>query len=113
MSDLKQMAALTALNEMMAGNHFNVCTIDRIATMLGVHPKGEAYEVLHTLHCINWSKMPPELRQAVPGLIKECLGVAPIYEFKTARPEVRIIDVTPEPEAPKRGGFLRLLGRNS
>ena len=102
MSDLKQLAAITALNEMMAGSHFNVCTIDRIATMLSVNAKGEAYEVLHTLHCIHWDKMPGELREAVPDLIRQCLGVGPVYQFKTLDQEV--IDVTPARK------LLRLLG---
>lgn len=105
MSDLKQMAAVTALNEMMSGSHFNVCTIDRIATMLQVNPKGEAYEVLHTLHCINWDKMPQELREAVPDLIRQCIGVGPIYKFKTMEQEV--IDVSPARK------LLRLLGRGA
>jgi hypothetical protein len=107
MTDLKQLAAITALNEMMAGSHFNVCTIDRIGKMLDINPKGEAYEVLHTLHCINWEKMPKQLREAVPGLIKECLGVGPVFQFKTLEPVV--IDVEPE----KKRGFLRLLGGKS
>mgnify|MGYP003575110064 CR=1 FL=1 len=106
-TDLKQLAAVTALNEMMAGSHFSICTIDRIATMLSVNVKGEAYEVLHTLHCINWAKMPQELREAVPGLIKECLGFAPVYQFKTVQPEV--IDVMPS----RKSGFLKLLGGRS
>jgi hypothetical protein len=44
-----------------------------------------------------------------PGLIQECLGVAPVFQFKTITPEV--IDVTPTMKsgAAKKGGFLRLL----
>jgi hypothetical protein len=95
MSDeLKQQIAVTALNEMMRGNHFNICAIDRVADMLGVNARAsEAHRTLCPLHCIDWNKMPPQVREAVPGLIQECLGVAPVFQFKTITPEV--IDVTP------------------
>lgn len=108
MSDIKQLAALTALNNMMESGHVSICTVDEVAKLLGIDHKGEARDVLSTIHCVKFAKMPDELRAAVPGLIEKCLGMAPFYEFKTARPEVRVIDVTPEP--PKKTGFLRLLG---
>jgi hypothetical protein len=104
-SDLKQQIALTALNEMMSGNHFNICTIDRVGSMLGVNPKGDAYSMLSPLHCIDWAKMPPEVREAVPSLIQECLGVSPVFKFKTLEPLV--IEVSP---APKKPGVLQRLG---
>lgn len=102
--DLKQLAAVTALNAMMAGARFNICAIDNIATMLAINAKGDAYDLLCTLHCIEWGKMPIELREAVPGLIKECLSVGPVFKFKNLEPEV--IDVAPS----KKRGLLRLLG---
>ncbi|MFA7291839.1 MAG: hypothetical protein WC023_06280 [Rhodocyclaceae bacterium] len=109
MTDLKQLAALTALNNMMAGSHFSICTVRDVGAMLGVAPdRCEAYRMLTTLHCIHWDKMPPELLQAIPGLIQECLGIAPVYQFKTAKAEV--IDITPPT---KRGGFLKLIGIGS
>lgn len=106
MDDLKQLAAMTALNEMLAGNHFSICTIDNVGKLLGVNPKGEAYDTLSTLHCIDYSKMPAKLRDAIPDLIRQCLGVEAIYRFTTLQQQV--IDVTPER---KRGGFMRLIGR--
>jgi hypothetical protein len=113
MTDLKQLSAVTALNNMMSGGHFNICTIDSVAALLEVQCRGsDAYRILHTLHCVDWGKMPPELRAAVPDLIKECLGIAPVFQFTDTTK--RVIDITPpkqeQPEH-KRGGFLRLLGR--
>lgn len=108
---LKQLSAITALNEMMAGNHFNICVIDRIAEMLARPVRGsEAYTILGPLHCVNWAKMPPELRDAIPSLIEQCLGIAPAFQFKTVEPN-RVIDITPPREAPKpeRRSLLRLL----
>ena len=107
MSDtIKQQVALTALNAMMAERHFSICTIDNIAKMLGGHVDGEAYNVLRPLHCIAWSAMPPEVREAVPGLIQACLGFAPTFRFKTMQPE--IIEVSPD--GSRRSRILRLLG---
>jgi len=74
MDDLKAIAALTALNEMFEGAHFSICTIDKVAKLLGVHPEVEAYNTLHALHCIHWNRMPRELRDRVPALIQQALG---------------------------------------
>jgi hypothetical protein len=109
MSDLKQLSALTALNEMMAKGYFDICTIDSVADLLGLRVKDtEPYRILRPLHCVNWQKMPAELREAIPGLIQECLGVQPAFQFKTLQQPV--IELRTVDEEPKRGGFLRLLG---
>lgn len=109
MDEMKQMVAMTALNKMMIGGHFNICAIDSIADMLGVDPKGEAYRMLRPLHCVNFADMPAELKARVPSLIKECLGVEPIYQFALPAKVVHEQEPTPE-SAPKRG-FMRLLSR--
>jgi hypothetical protein len=69
MSELKIMAAQAALTKMVASSHFSICTIDTICKMLGVKPDREAYEILHTLHCVDYNQMPPQLLQALPELI--------------------------------------------
>lgn len=105
--DLKNLAALTAINNMLHKDWFNICTVDTVARLMGAKPPDEPYNTLRALHCIHYSAMPRELRDAIPGLIKECLGVEAVYQFRTLDPEV--IEVRPQPE--KRGGLLRLLGR--
>lgn len=104
MADLKKQIAITALNDMMSRGHFSICTIDSVAELLGVNAKGEAYTMLRALHCVDWAKMPQDVRAAVPDLIRDCLGVGPVFRFKTLEPEV--IDVAPA----KRRGFMRMLG---
>ena len=114
-TDLKELAAVTALNDMMAKGWFSICTIDNVGKMLGRNPRGEAYDILHSLHCIHFDKMPPALRDEIPRLIEQCLDCAPTHRFSTIR-QHRVIDITPpaaEPEParaeePKRG-LLRLL----
>lgn len=102
--DIKQLAAMTALNSMMDGGYVSICTIDNIAKMLGINPKGAAYDVLHTLHCVHFSKMPTELKDQLPDLIKQCLSIEPTYRFPQMRPSVWV-DVPPE--KPKRPGLLQ------
>jgi hypothetical protein len=106
--DLKQVVAITALNKMMASGHFDICAIRTIAEMLGVDPKGDAYRTLAPLHCVNFSDMPQELRQMIPALIKQCLGVEPIHRF--ALPAATQTDPVVV-EIPAKRGLMRLLSR--
>lgn len=114
MSDLKRLTALTAINNMLAGGHFNICTIDRVADMLGIQRSGsEAYQMLGALHCIDYAKMPAEVRDAIPGLIEQVLDIKPAFQFSTMSKQVidmaKVIDAEKAPE-PKRGIVMRLLG---
>jgi len=109
--DMKQLVAITALNKMMKRGHFDICTIDSVARMLGVDPKGPAYTTLHPLHCVDFSEMPRQLREAIPGLVNQCLGSAAIFEFRTL--EAIPIPVEPEePGKPRAKGILGMLGVN-
>ncbi len=107
-TDLKTLSALTALNHMMEKGWFDICTIDSVATMLGRNPKGEAYDTLRPLHCVHFEKMPRELRDAIPGLIQQCLGVEPIFKFTTL--DQLTIDIGP---GAVRRGLFKMLGRAS
>lgn len=113
MTDLKRLTALTAINNMLAGGHFSICTIDSVAEMMGIPRNGsEAYQTLRALHCIDYAKMPAELRNAIPGLIEQVLGVEPAFQFATLAP--RVIEMNPAPparrDAPEPRGVLRMLG---
>lgn len=116
MEHLKRLSAETALNNMMASGHFSICAVRDAAKLLGVNPQGDAYDILQPLHCIDWDKMPAALRDAVPGLIEQCIGMQPTYVFRLSEPRDarRVVDITPRADAlpePRRG-FLRLLGRH-
>lgn len=104
MNNLQELAAIAALNKMFKQGHFDICTIRSVAEMLHVTLGGEAYCVLHTLHCVDFADMPTELREAIPGLIRECLALSPIYEFDHLKQ--RTITVSPSPI--KR--FLKIAG---
>ncbi len=104
-NDLKELSALTALNDMMEKGRFDICCVRDVGKLLGRDAEGhESFAILRPLHMVSFSKMPAKLRDAVPSLVQDCLGVSPSYRFATLQPQ--IIDVTPQP----KGGFLRLLG---
>jgi len=107
MNDIQHMVALTALNNLLREKHFSICTLDRVAEMLGVQPQAEAYRTLRPLHCIDYAVMPQELRNKIPDLIRECLGIIPMAQFTDLRPQLHV-----EVTEPKRGGLLRLLTRS-
>jgi hypothetical protein len=94
--DLKKMAALTALNDMMQKGYVSICTIDVVSAMLGINPKCEDYEILHALHCVRFDKMPKKLLDRIPELIQRILGIEPTFQFimnqDTVEPLMHISD---------------------
>lgn len=108
--DLKELSALTALNNMMQGGHFNICCVDSVGKLLGVKPDDhESYAILRPLHCVDFAKMPQPLRDAIPSLVQDCLGVSPTYQFKSIKPGDVIEVSVPQ----QRGALLRLFGGKS
>lgn len=90
----RELAAITALNKMLADKYFDILVLDHIAVMMNRNIKGPTYDILRTLHCVHYVQMPQELRDSLPGLIRECIGVEQPYQFD-ALPIKREIDVTP------------------
>lgn len=78
---LTHLSALTALNNMLKGRHFDICVIDSVIKILGTVPDGRAYNILRPLHCVNYMDMPRELRDALPSLIERCIEV-PAHQFQ-------------------------------
>jgi hypothetical protein len=78
-TELKLMAAQAALQKMLAESSFSICTIDRIADMMGIKPNHEAYSILRTLHCVNYNQMPADLLEKLPELICSVLS-SPAFE---------------------------------
>lgn len=73
MSDIKVMAATAALQKLLTQRYFDICTIDNIIKMLGIVPDREAYSILHTLHCVHYDQMQPELLEQLSVLIMRVL----------------------------------------
>jgi len=104
-AQLSHLSVLTALNEMMLGRRFSICTLDDAIKTLGAVPDGRAYSILRPLHCVEWKDMPCELRDAVPKLIERCINV-PAYQFQ-------LTAVTPEQRANLQANTIRLLTRDA
>lgn len=71
---LAQLSALTALNQMMRGGKFYISTVTEVAKALGAVPDARAMDILRPLHCMDISRMPPELQAALPKLIAKLSG---------------------------------------
>ena len=41
---------------------FDICALDAMLQAAGVIPDGDTHRLLRTLHCVDWSDMPPEVR---------------------------------------------------
>ena len=109
--DVKALAALTALNAMFAGSHFSICTLDKAAELLGVRPEPEARTILSALHCIDWVKMPRELRDQVPGLIQQALGNGTeAFQFELRPAGNNALQILDQSKHTRRPFLQRLLG---
>ena len=67
------MAAEAALKKMVQDRCFSICTLDTIIQMMDIKADREAYQILRTLHCVDYSQMSPELLQELPELIATVL----------------------------------------
>ena len=92
LSEFQQRAAAVALVNMLNGNHFSICQLDKLADLLGRKSacSGPDYKALSNLHCVDYADMGPELTMQVRQKSVEILGLVPTVvdaEFKEARRE--------------------------
>lgn len=64
---------MVALNELFTKKHFNICALDSVLEVMNGTDRSEAYKLLRTLHCVDYSAMPPELRERIPALVNEAM----------------------------------------
>lgn len=74
MDEIQMMAAKAALQKMIKDGHISICTIDQILKMTGGIPDRRDYEILHTLHCVSFKDMQPELLRGLPVILQRVLG---------------------------------------
>jgi hypothetical protein len=101
MSDTKLLAAQTAVRNMMQRGHVNICCIRDVCRLLSVVPQGDAYDILNTLHCVDFKDMPRELQERMPELLKEVFGGLQL--------EPITIEAETVPDAPKPNWLSKLL----
>jgi hypothetical protein len=63
----------TALDHLFQSNYFSICQLDAVLKVIDQPQGTPAYQLLRTLHCVDYSAMPSELRQRIPLLVNECL----------------------------------------
>lgn len=110
MDRITELALQAGLRELASKNYFSISTLDSLIALVGASCKGSrAYTLLHTLHCVDYGKMHPDLRAALPELIGECLGQqAPKFEYPRPPSFVESIEIRQTPK-PKSAGFLSWL----
>ena len=63
-----------ALDKLLNGRHFCITDMRNIGDLINVnvyqHPN---YKWLHALHCVDYSEMTQEVRDAIPHKVMECL----------------------------------------
>ena len=63
------------VSALFEANHFCISDLQEIGEMLGInvrqHPN---YKYLHALHCIDYSKMPPDIINELQHRVTECLS---------------------------------------
>lgn len=104
-TQLAKLSALASLNEMMRSGKFYISTVTEVAKAIGSVPDARAMDILRPLHCMDISRMPPELQRALPQLIERCINV-PAYQFQ-------LTQLTPEQQQRLQGNTIRLLTRDS
>lgn len=67
------MVVMQATKKLFDENHFSICTVRKIAEIIGAPQSGPAWKMLDALHCINYADMPQDLRESIPHLVNECL----------------------------------------
>jgi len=65
MGTFEKQAIATSLKSMFNGNHFSICDFDQCCKIAKITPDKSTYDVLHALHCVNWTDMDSEFRREV------------------------------------------------
>lgn len=71
--ETKRLVVHTAVANLFENKWFSISDLSEIMELIGARKGGQAYQMLHALHCVHYDKMPPELRARIPELVNECL----------------------------------------
>ncbi|EYS89548.1 hypothetical protein CF68_33275 [Cupriavidus sp. SK-4] len=114
MTALEKQVIEAALRKMFAQGHFSICTVDSCLGLLNIPKGGKTYQLLHALHCVDFSDMDRELAHAVPSMIGELFqGISfdvPALMSRVQAAAAPVVAEVVEPAGEPRRGFLRLLG---
>lgn len=71
--ETKQLIVQTAVENLFEKSYFDICILDKLLKIIQARQAGPAYEMLRLMHCVDYGKMAPELRDRIPHLVNECL----------------------------------------
>ena len=71
---LRGLVVAVSLKKMFEGSHFSICTVQDCLKAVKIIADGDTMEILQPLHCVDWAKMPPELRNEVFHRIMKMFG---------------------------------------
>jgi len=80
LDSFQQQAATVAVKKMFQGSYFSICDLDALITLIGCILPTKDYQALKCLHCVQWSDMPPELRNVV---MERVVGILQSSGFDT------------------------------
>ena len=80
-NERRDLAALAVLNKMMRLDYFTISPLHDLMSY-EKRDKSRAYDTLLMIHCIHWEDIPERLRNMIPDLIFECVGIRPTYLYK-------------------------------
>lgn len=62
MDAIQQQVVKTALTKLFTQRHFSICDVDNCLKTARIIPDETDYQTMRTLHCIDYSAMPIEVR---------------------------------------------------
>lgn len=71
--ETKRLVVRTAVTNLFESKWFSISDLNEIMELIGARRSGQAYQMLHALHCVHYDKMPNDLRARIPELVNECL----------------------------------------
>lgn len=87
---IKAVAATTAVRKMLDDSYFSICAVKKVINLLDIDADREAVEILETIHCVDYNKMPTELILALPELLGRAFN-KPAGTFAVYNKRVRLV----------------------
>lgn len=78
--ETRQLVVQTALDHLFTQSHFSICQLDSVLKIINAPQGSDAYTLLRSLHCVDYAKMPRDLRDRIPHLVNECLRPPEVLE---------------------------------
>lgn len=70
--ETRRLVLQAGLDELFGKSFFSICQLEALMEIVSA-PRGEAHTLLRALHCVDYSKMRPEMRERIPALVAEAL----------------------------------------